>query len=329
MNRCDRPAHITDRPLAANGVWAAWPLAFGSAPGAYMGAVMLLAVLFAWRDRAHRALVVAFGGCLVLTWLLMLNVIVTAGWFQTLLLKVPFGDVYLHNPGRMRYLVDDRAPRPGRRGPAGLRDRPMTPPDARWALAGGVALLIGCRWSPEGSPLDSFCSPSRCSRPYPRCSGWPRPASDGRCPRSSPWWGSSSSRARCTRACTRRHDLHRSRDGRASQPRAPGRCRTRISPRASSCARPRSSTSSGTSPTGISRTRHRRRASTRGTCSRSDRRTGRRSPWSAGRCSASPTCWATTRCSSLATGRTSARPTRTRSSTTRPCWASRRCRTCG
>ena len=34
----------------------------------------------------------------------MLNVIVTAGWFQTLLLKVPFGDVYLHNPGRLRYL---------------------------------------------------------------------------------------------------------------------------------------------------------------------------------------------------------------------------------
>ena len=34
----------------------------------------------------------------------MLNAIVTAGWFQTLLLKLPFGDVYLHNPGRMRYL---------------------------------------------------------------------------------------------------------------------------------------------------------------------------------------------------------------------------------
>ena len=58
-------AHITDRPLATNGVWATWPLAFGSAPGAYVGAVMLLAVLFAWRDRARRALVVAFGGCLV------------------------------------------------------------------------------------------------------------------------------------------------------------------------------------------------------------------------------------------------------------------------
>ena len=67
----------------------------------------------------------------------------------------------------------------------------------------------------------------------------------------------------------------------------------------------------------------------KGTCSRNGRRTGRRSPWSAGRCSASPTCWATTRCSSPATGRTSARPTRTRSSTTRPCSGSRHCRTCG
>ena len=52
-----------------------------------------------------------------------------------------------------------------------------------------------------------------------------------------------------------------------------------------------------------------RRASRRGTCSPSSRRTGRRSRWSAGRCSASPTCWATTPCSSPATGPTSARRT--------------------
>ena len=143
---------IEDRPLAANGVWAAWPLAFGSAPGAYMGAVMLLAVLFAWRERAHRALVVAFGGCLVLTWLLMLNVIVTAGWFQTLLLRVPFGDVYLHNPGRMRYLSMIALPVLGAAGLQSLRDRPMTPSRARWALAGGVALLIGVPLVAGGKP---------------------------------------------------------------------------------------------------------------------------------------------------------------------------------
>ena len=135
-------ANIQDRPLATNGVWAAWPLAFGSAPGAYVGAVVLLAVLFAWRDRARRALVWAFGGCMVLTWLLMLNVIVTAGWFQTLLLKVPFGDVYLHNPGRMRYLSMIAIPVLGAVGLQGLIDRPMTGERARWTLGGGVALLL-------------------------------------------------------------------------------------------------------------------------------------------------------------------------------------------
>ena len=145
-------AHITDRPLATNGVWAAWPLAFGSAPGAYVGAVMLLAVLFAWRDRARRALVVAFGGCLVLTWLLMLNVIVTAGWFQTLLLKVPFGDVYLHNPGRMRYLSMIAIPVLGAVGLQGLRDRPMSASDARRVLAAGVALLLGVPLLAGGTP---------------------------------------------------------------------------------------------------------------------------------------------------------------------------------
>ena len=146
-------AHVTDRPLATNGVWAAWPLAFGSAPGAYVGAVMLLAVVFAWRDRARRALVVAFGGCLVLTWLLMLNVIVTAGWFQTLLLKVPFGDVYLHNPGRMRYLSMIAIPVLGAIGLQGLRDRPMSESHARRLLAAGVALLLGVPLLAGGTPF--------------------------------------------------------------------------------------------------------------------------------------------------------------------------------
>jgi hypothetical protein len=145
-------AHIQDRPLATNGVWATWPLAFGSAPGAYMGAIVLLAFLFAWRDRAHRALVWAFGACMVLTWLLMLNVIVTAGWFQTLLLKLPFGDVYLHNPGRMRYLSMIAIPVLGAAGLQGLRDHPMTAHDARWVLGGGVALLLALPLAAGGKP---------------------------------------------------------------------------------------------------------------------------------------------------------------------------------
>ena len=151
-----QPVHlavnIQDRPIATNGVWAMWPLAFGSAPGAYVGAVVLLSVLFAWRDRARRALVWAFGGCMVVTWLLMLNVIVTAGWFQTLLLRLPFGDVYLHNPGRMRYLSMIAIPVLGAVGLQGLRDRPMSAPQARRVLGGGVALLLGLPLVAGGKP---------------------------------------------------------------------------------------------------------------------------------------------------------------------------------
>ena len=173
-------ANIQDRPLATNGVWAAWPLAFGSAPGAYAGAVVLLAVLFAWRDRARRALVWAMAGCIVLTWLLMLNAIVTAGWFQTLLLKVPFGDVYLHNPGRMRYLSMIAIPVLGAVGLQGLVDRPMSVTHARWTLEAASRSCSCCRSSRAGNPPGSHCSPSRCSPPCRCSSGSRRPARAGR-----------------------------------------------------------------------------------------------------------------------------------------------------
>ena len=75
----------------------------------------------------------------------MLNVIVTAGWFQTLLLKVPFGDVYLHNPGRMRYLSMIAIPVLGAVGLQGLVDRPMTrharPVDC-WEAASPFSLVL-------------------------------------------------------------------------------------------------------------------------------------------------------------------------------------------
>ncbi len=131
-----------DRPIATNGVWAAWPLAYGVAPGAYVGAVMLLAIPFALRDRSRRALVWAFGGSFVLTWVSMLNVLVTAGWFQRLMLKLPFGDVYLHNPGRMRYLSMIAIPVLGAIGLQGLKDRPMEARSVKRLLAAGVAVLL-------------------------------------------------------------------------------------------------------------------------------------------------------------------------------------------
>lgn len=138
----DSLGRASDRPIATNGVWAAWPLAYGVAPGAYVGAVMLLALPLALRARAHRALVWAFGGAFALTWVLMLNAVVTAGWFRSLILKVPFGDVYLHNPGRMRYLSMIAIPVLGAVGLQGLRDRPMSARTARRAIGAGVAVLL-------------------------------------------------------------------------------------------------------------------------------------------------------------------------------------------
>ena len=138
--------------LQTNGVWAAWPLAFGSAPGAYAGAATLLGVLLAARARRRRVLTWAFGGTLVLAWALMLDVVVSTPWVREIFLRVPFGDVYLHNPGRMRYLAVIAIPVLGAVGIQGLRDEPLTPRGARrWLLAGALLWL--------GVPLAAFANP--------------------------------------------------------------------------------------------------------------------------------------------------------------------------
>jgi Bacterial membrane protein YfhO len=128
--------------LITNGVWAGWPLAFGSAPGAYAGAAILLAVPLALRAGQRRVLVWAFAVALAVTYLLMLNLVVTAGWFRTLIGHVPFGDVYLHNPGRLRYLAVVAVPVLGAVGIQGLVDRPMAPRRVALWLAGGTALWL-------------------------------------------------------------------------------------------------------------------------------------------------------------------------------------------
>jgi hypothetical protein len=133
---------IGERSVMTNGMWAGWPLAFGTTPGAYLGAVMLLALPFAWRDRARRATVWALGVSFAVTYVLMTNLLVTADWFRTMVLKLPFGDVYLHNPGRLRYLSMIALAALGAIGIQGLRDRPMPVRQAlRW-LGGGVAVFL-------------------------------------------------------------------------------------------------------------------------------------------------------------------------------------------
>jgi hypothetical protein len=129
-------------PIQSNGVWAAWPLGFAVVPGAYAGAVILLAVPLALRARRHRTLLWAFGGALVLSWIGMLDAVVRTSWVRTALLKVPFGDVYLHNPGRLRYVAAIAIPVVGAIGIQGLRDDPMPASRvARW-LGAGAALWV-------------------------------------------------------------------------------------------------------------------------------------------------------------------------------------------
>jgi hypothetical protein len=142
------------RSIQANGVWAAWPLAFGATPGAYAGGVILLGVPLALRARRFRALTWAFGGAVVITWVLMLDAVVTAQWIRDVLLRIPFGDVYLHNPGRMRYLAVIAVPVLGAVGIQGLRDHPLSAKAAiRWLCAGAFFWL--------GVPLLALANPLR------------------------------------------------------------------------------------------------------------------------------------------------------------------------
>ncbi|MGH2635445.1 MAG: YfhO family protein [Actinomycetota bacterium] len=140
-----------DRPIPEHGIWSGWPLALASTPGAYVGAAILLAVPFAFRDRARRFVVAALAAVGVVAYLLTLTLLVGAGWFRALVLALPFGDVYLHNPGRLRYVAFLVVPTLGAIGIQSLLDRrPSFAETARWAAVGiGVfgilPLLLGAR----------------------------------------------------------------------------------------------------------------------------------------------------------------------------------------
>ena len=144
-----RLAGIGDQPLVPSGVWAGWPWAIATAPGAFAGATVLLAVPAAARTYGKRYLAAAFGALAVLTYLLTLDLFVGAGWFRSLVLHLPFGDIYLHNPGRLRYLWLLVVPVLGALGVQGFLERPLPVRRAlRWIGAGavgfvGVPLLLG------------------------------------------------------------------------------------------------------------------------------------------------------------------------------------------
>lgn len=85
-------------PRAAGGF--SWPLTFATSPGAYLGGISL-AVAFAalWRRRSPAAVGAAILGaaCYVL------SLPVVARFLAPLVLRIPYGDVYLHAPSRLRY----------------------------------------------------------------------------------------------------------------------------------------------------------------------------------------------------------------------------------
>jgi hypothetical protein len=140
-----------DRPIPDHGVWSGWPLALASTPGAYLGALILLSVPIAFRDRARRHLVWALAGVGVAAYVLTLTLLVGAGWFRTTILRLPFGDVYLHNPGRLRYAAFLVVPALGAIGLQSLLDRrPSLREALRWLGAGigvflGLPLLLGAK----------------------------------------------------------------------------------------------------------------------------------------------------------------------------------------
>jgi hypothetical protein len=135
-------AGLTQRPLSPGGFWSAWPLAFGSAPGSYAGAVILLAVPLAARA-SRRFLTYAFAGAGLLCYVLTLDALAGARWFRDFVLTLPYGDVYLHNVSRLRYLLFLVIPVLGALGIQSLIERPLPPKRVALWIGAGAALWLG------------------------------------------------------------------------------------------------------------------------------------------------------------------------------------------
>ena len=140
-------------PLGSQGVWAAWPLGFAAAPGAYAGAAALACALLAARARRLRPLVVGVGGLALVAYVLTSPLLVGAGWFRRLVLAAPFGDVYLHNPGRLRYVLVLGLPILAAAGLQGLLERPLSHRAAVGWLAGAAVVFVAWPLVAGGNPV--------------------------------------------------------------------------------------------------------------------------------------------------------------------------------
>ncbi len=136
-------APAEEQPIRTDGVWAGWPLASSAAPGAYAGAVVLVAVPAAIRARRRRALVAAFGLVAAGAYVVLLEAVIGAGAVRDLILRLPYGDVLLHNPGRMRYALVLALPVLGAAGIQGFVDDPPPVRRALSWLAVGAVLWLG------------------------------------------------------------------------------------------------------------------------------------------------------------------------------------------
>ena len=86
---------------------------------------------------------ISIGGLALAAYVLTSPLLVSAGWFRSLVLAMPFGDVYLHNPGRLRYVAVLALPVLAAIGLQGLLERPLSPRAAvAWLGAAAVAFFV-------------------------------------------------------------------------------------------------------------------------------------------------------------------------------------------
>jgi hypothetical protein len=147
-------ASLQEAPIAAGGVWGGWPLAFAAAPGAYLGAVTLLAVPLALRSIERRRTVIGLAALLAATWLLLLPAVI--GWepLRDVLLGLPFGDTLLHNPGRLRYVAVLVLPIAAAIGIDAAIERPPSRAAMAWWVGAGALVWVGV-------PLAAGADPAR------------------------------------------------------------------------------------------------------------------------------------------------------------------------
>ena len=143
---------VGDRAVQEDGIWAAWPVAAASAPGAYAGAALLLGVPLALRARRFRGLVVGVGAAFAVAYVSTLTAVLT-GPIGSLLEALPFGDTLVHNPGRMRILWVLVLPVLAATGLQGVRDDPPDARRLRWWLGAGVALWLLVPLAGGGFPI--------------------------------------------------------------------------------------------------------------------------------------------------------------------------------